>query len=119
VNLKVDENLPVEAAEILRQCGFAADTGRGRHLSGSHDEVVASRSRSEDRVLVTPDLDFANIEAYPPGTHAGVVVVRLKRQDKARAPAYVHPLGAALSRGSPVGELWIISGNRIRFRDSC
>jgi hypothetical protein len=34
---------------------------------------------------VTLDLDFANIRAYPPGKHAGIVVLRLKHQDK------IHP----------------------------
>ena len=108
MKFKVDENLPVEAAEILRKYGLAADTVGDEYLSGSDDEVIASRSRSEDRILVTLDLDFANIRAYPPGTHGGVVVFRLKRQDKATVLAYVRRLAAVLPHRSPVGELWII-----------
>jgi hypothetical protein len=64
------------------------------------------------------DLDFANIQAYPPGTHAGFIVFRLKRQDKATVLAYVRRLAAALSLRSPIGELWIVSGNRIRYRQA-
>jgi predicted nuclease of predicted toxin-antitoxin system len=106
----------VEAAKILRDAGYAADTVADESLSGSDDKSIAARSRSEGRILVTLDLDFANIQAYPPGTHAGIVVFRLKQQDKATVLAYVRRLAAALPHRSPVGELWIISGNRIRFR---
>jgi predicted nuclease of predicted toxin-antitoxin system len=116
VRFKIDENLPVEAAQILKVAGFTADTIQDENLSGSDDETVARRSRSEDQILVTLDLDFANIQAYPPGTHTGVVVLRLKRQDKGTVLAYVRRLIAALPHRSPVGELWIVGGNRIRFR---
>jgi predicted nuclease of predicted toxin-antitoxin system len=61
VKFKVDENLPAEAAEILRGAGFCADTVGEEDLSGADDTLVASTSRSEHRILVTLDLDFANI----------------------------------------------------------
>jgi predicted nuclease of predicted toxin-antitoxin system len=118
VKFKVDENLPIEAAEVLRNAGYDADTVADESLSGSDDEAVAARSRSEGRILITLDLDFSNIQAYPPGTHAGIVILRLKRQDKATVIAYMRRLAAALPHRSPVGELWILSGNRIRFRQS-
>ena len=65
---------------------------------------------------MTLDLDFANIRAYPPGEHAGVIVLRVKHQDKATVLEYVRRLAAALTRRNPSGELWILDGNRIRFR---
>jgi len=55
--------------------------------------------------LVTLDLDFANIRAYPPGEHAGIIVLRSKRQDKLTVLAYIRRLAAALSNRNPVGEL--------------
>ncbi len=72
---KIDENLPAEAADILRDAGHDPDTVADESLSGSDDEAVAAKSRSEGRILVTLDLDFANIQAYPPGTHAGIVIL--------------------------------------------
>ena len=67
MNFKIDENLPIEAAVIPRSIGFVADTIRDEHLSGTKDETVATVSRSERRILVTLDLDFANIWAFAPG----------------------------------------------------
>ena len=80
MKFKIDENLPAETAETLRQSGFVADTVAEEDLSGSDDETVVARSRTGDRILVTLDLDFANIRAYPPGAHSGIIVLRLKRQ---------------------------------------
>jgi predicted nuclease of predicted toxin-antitoxin system len=109
VKFKIDESLPAEAAQILRDSGFVADTVADEDLSGSDDEVVATRSRSEDRVLVTLDLDFANIRAYPPGEHSGIIVLRVKRQDKATVLTYVRRLATALANRKPGlrGIVWV------------
>ena len=42
MRFKVDENLPVEVAELLRQGGHDAATVLEQHLSGSADSGVAS-----------------------------------------------------------------------------
>jgi predicted nuclease of predicted toxin-antitoxin system len=116
VKFKTDENLPVEAAATLRQFGFDAETVWDENLSGADDRVIAARVRSEGRVLLTLDLDFANISAYPPDQHAGIIVLRLNTQDKSTVVSYVRRIAAALARRSPVGELWIVQKDRIRFR---
>ncbi len=116
MKFKIDENLPAEAADILRRAGFAADTVGDEELSGRDDAVVASTSRAEGRILMTLDLDFANVRAYPPGEHAGIIVLRMKRQDKTTVLSYFRRVVMALGRRNPNGELWIVDGNRIRFR---
>ena len=82
MKFKIDENLPVDGVVILRDAGFEADTVFDERLVGADDSVIANRSRAQDRVLVTLDLDFSNIRAYPPSQHAGIVVLRPNRQDK-------------------------------------
>jgi hypothetical protein len=62
----VDENLPTEYASILRGAGFEADTVSDEKLSGASDSVLFEGCRAEDRILMTLDLDFANVQAYPP-----------------------------------------------------
>jgi len=116
VKFKTDENLPVEATATLRECGFDAETVWDENLSGSDDQIIAARVRSEGRILLTLDLDFANIQAYPPHEHPGIIVLRLKQQDKATVVAYIRRIVAALDRRSPVAELWIVENSRIRFR---
>jgi hypothetical protein len=51
--------------DAVRGIGFVADTVADANLSGAKDETAATASRAEGRILVTLDLDFANIRAYP------------------------------------------------------
>jgi predicted nuclease of predicted toxin-antitoxin system len=82
LKLKIDENLPADCAGILIQAGLQAESVAEEGMTGADDSALAAASRSEGRVLITLDLDFANIRAYPPADHAGIIVLRPKRQEK-------------------------------------
>ncbi len=116
MKLKIDENLPKECAEFLSRSGWEADTVADERLTGAEDAAIAGASRAEERVLVTLDLDFANIRAYPPSEYAGIIVLRSKRQDKHSVLALVHSVALVLANRAPAGELWIVEPDRIRFR---
>ncbi|MGH8523339.1 MAG: DUF5615 family PIN-like protein [Gammaproteobacteria bacterium] len=45
-------------------------------LGGHADPHIASICRTEDRALITLDMDFADIRTYPPNQYPGVVVLR-------------------------------------------
>jgi hypothetical protein len=38
-------------------------------VDGDNGSVLSERCRTEDRVLMTLDLDFANVQAYHPKSH--------------------------------------------------
>ena len=116
MKLKIDENLPAECATLLRRAGFEADTVADEHLAGSDDSVLANRAQEEYRVLVTLDLDFSSIRTYPPSQHAGIIVLRPKRQDKRTVLRLMERIVLALTNRTPTGELWIVEPDRIRFR---
>lgn len=71
----VDENLPFSLIKLLRasQCEVL-DVSAG-HLRGSSDENLWKLAASENRVLITKDLDFPlpHIHPYP----AGLVLIRV------------------------------------------
>ena len=117
MKFKVDENLPTEYAPILREAGFEADTVSDEKLSGAGDSVLSERCRAEERVLMTLDLDFANVQAYPPKSHPGIVVFRYKSQDKPTLVALLKRLVPALLQFSPKHQLWIVEPDRIRYRE--
>jgi predicted nuclease of predicted toxin-antitoxin system len=117
LKFKIDENLPTEYAPILREAGFEADTVSDEKLSGAGDSVLSERCRAEDRVLMTLDLDFANVQAYPPKSHPGIVVFRSKSQDKPTLVALLKRLVPALLQFSPKRQLWIVEPDRIRYRE--
>jgi predicted nuclease of predicted toxin-antitoxin system len=118
VKLKIDENLPEEAAVAFREFGFDVETVADEDLSGADDESPAQHTKAEGRVFVTLDLDFANIWVYPPNEHAGIIVMRLKMQDKDTIVTYIRRLSFVLAQRNPNGELWIVERNRIRFHQS-
>ena len=116
MKFKIDENLPQEAAWALQQRGFEADTVLDEFLSGADDQTISDLVQKEGRILVTLDLDFANIRAYPPDQHAGIIVLRLKGQDKKTVLLYIGKMMAVLEHRKPAGQLWIVERDRIRIR---
>jgi predicted nuclease of predicted toxin-antitoxin system len=64
LKFKIDENLPADYTAILERAGFQADTVSDENLSGTDDAILTTRCRTEGRIFMTLDLDFANIQAY-------------------------------------------------------
>ncbi|MBI4910079.1 MAG: DUF5615 family PIN-like protein [Acidobacteria bacterium] len=116
MKFKADENLPFEVASLLREAGFDAHTVWDETLSGAQDEMLADLARTEARVFLTLDLDFANIRAYPPSRHAGIIVLRPPTQDKLTVLNLIRRVIPILQDRRPAGELWIVQSDRIRFR---
>lgn len=58
MKFKIDENLPVEIAELLIRNGHDAKTVIDQNLSGEVDPEIASICQSENRTIITLDTDF-------------------------------------------------------------
>lgn len=80
MKVKLDENMPAQMAGLLRKAGLDVTTVTQEGMGGSNDPEIARAATAEGRILVTFDTDFANIREFPLGSHAGVVVFRLKDQ---------------------------------------
>ena len=116
MRFKVDENLPVEVAELLRQAGHDATTVTEEHLSGAADTGVASICQREKRALITLDADFSDIRAYPPKEYPGLVVLRPKGQDKPHVLDIMARLVQVFSSEPLEHHLWVVEERRIRIR---
>ncbi len=117
MKFKIDENLPAEFAEVLQSAGHDAMTVPEQRLNGQPDERIAEICLREARILVTLDLDFADIRTYPPREYPGFIVFRLAHQDKLS-------LLSALNRLIPIWavetcdqRLWVVEENRMRVRE--
>ncbi|MBF0160571.1 MAG: DUF5615 family PIN-like protein, partial [Magnetococcales bacterium] len=82
MKFKVDENLPSEVTTLLRHAGYDTMSVLDQTLGGAQDGKLFAICQQEQRVLITLDLDFANIQAYPPANGCGTIVLRLAWQDK-------------------------------------
>ena len=77
MKVKLDENLPVALAKLLSDLGHDAHTAHDEHLSGHDDTQIWQAAQSEARFLITQDLDFSDSRRFVPGSHFGILVVRL------------------------------------------
>ena len=113
---KVDENLPDEVARILRDAGYDAVTIGTQKLSGTPDARLADVVLGEGRALVTLDLDFADIRAYPPERYPGIIVLRVRRQDKSHVCSVMERMVRLLGVEPVVGRLWVADETTVRIR---
>lgn len=72
LRFKTDQNMPIEAAEFLRGAGLDCETVTEEGLNGAADDVIGARCKDEGRTLVTLDLDFSDIRAYPPEQYPAI-----------------------------------------------
>jgi predicted nuclease of predicted toxin-antitoxin system len=118
MRFKVDENLPIDVAEILRANNHDAMTIFDQEMVGQPDLKVASVCRAEERALVTLDLDFSDIRTYPPAAHAGIIILRPRTQSKPDVLALLGRLLPLLGGGEQLsGYLWIVQENGVRIRE--
>ena len=117
MKFKIDQNLPAEYPIMLREAGFEAESVDDEALGSTDDRVISERVRTERRALLSLDLGFADIRAYPPQDYSGLIVFRSKAQDKVTLLSLLRRLIPVLRQRSPEGQLWIVESDRIRFRE--
>ena len=78
MKVKLDENLPLQIAVELRARLHDVQTVWEEGLSGHADLHIWEGAQREGRVLITQDLDFSDARKFVPGTHHGIVLIRLR-----------------------------------------
>lgn len=73
----LDANMPRSALRALIARGHDASHVRDVGKGDSTDEDVAAYARLVNAVIVTRDLDFADVRAYPPADYPGILVLRV------------------------------------------
>lgn len=115
MKLKPDENLPWDLAADLASHGHDVDTVLDEQLGGQEDPVVVHAATGEDRMVITLDRGVGDLRHYPPGSHAGIVVLRPASQD----PQSILQLIARFLRAHELDELRgcvvIVEPERVRL----
>jgi predicted nuclease of predicted toxin-antitoxin system len=116
LRIKLDENLPVLAADVLRQMGHDVDTVNDERLSGADDPRVIAAVTADDRALLTLDKGLADVRAYPPANHAGILLLRPKTSGPNTVMQFVKDHLGSLANIDPRGRLIVISEAGMRLR---
>jgi len=116
VKIKLDENLPDRLVSILTGLAHDVDTVRGEQLTGRADPDVWSAAQAAERFLITQDLDFSDVRRYTPGTHAGLLLVRLTRPGRNAWFERVSTLFQTEKVEEWIGCLVVATEQKIRIR---
>jgi len=116
VRFKLDQNLPLALVPLLSSAGHDAHTTKEEGLDGAGDPLIAAACLSEQRALLTFDVDFADIRAYPPEDYHGLLVLRLSNQAIPHVLAVVTHLLPLLKSEPVSGHLWVVEDTQVRIR---
>ena len=116
MKLKLDENIPTSVAPLLAAWGYDVETVTGEGLSGHDDAAVWAAAQREGRLLVTQDLDFSDIHRFAPGTHAGLLMLRLKEPGRQALLRRVAALFASENVDAWAGCVVVATERKIRVR---
>lgn len=92
MRIKIDENLPSRLAERLTGLGHDAQTVEDEGIGGNVDPVIWETAQRERRFLITQDLDFSDARRFAPGTHFGILLIRLRTPSRRNLVARVERL---------------------------
>lgn len=114
MRVKLDENVPHGAVAVFVDGGHEVHTISD--VVGHSDADVWSACVAERRMLVTFDLGFGDIRAYPPASHSGVVVLRLADQRPDVVADVLRRFLADYDLDTLSGHLIVVTDSLVRLR---
>ena len=116
MKFKLDENLPASSAAVLARAGRDVDTVTAEGLTGAPDRDVVVAATAEGRILISLDVGMGDIRAYPPGSHPGIVVLRVPDQSAATVTEAINDLADLAEPASLTGAIAILQRGLLRIR---
>jgi hypothetical protein len=101
---------------LLRELGHDVDTVVQEGLRGQDDEVLWPKVQEAERFLITKDLGFSDERHYPPGTHQGIMVLRLSDDRSLAAAQRLASVFATEAVDTWARCLVIVTDNKVRVR---
>lgn len=112
----LDGGVPRSIQDYLVQAGFDVLRLVQVNLADATDEQVFSFAQRENRVLITRDKDFGNLDDYPLGTHEGIIVIRDPNLNAKKIRWVFEKAWSELRAEDIPGSLIIITQKKVRIR---
>ena len=113
----VDEDLPRNLAELLRQRGHHAEDVREVGLRGQPDSRIVAYASEKELALITADVEFGHIHKFPPGTHHGIILLRFPNEAHADVLRHVTVTALSLLDTKDIdGNIVVVEPGQIRIQ---
>lgn len=116
MKIKLDENITTELMPMLGAQGHDVDTVVTEGLTGQPDQMVWEAAQKAGRLLITQDLDFADARRFPPGSHCGLVLLRLSEPGRLAQAEYVSALLHQYDFDSWAGCHVVATSHKVRIK---
>ena len=116
MKIKLDENVPTSLGPVLEDLGHEVDSVVEEGLTGAGDQVVWAAAQHSGRFLVTQDLDFSDVRAFAPGTHLGIMLIRLKTPGRRVLIQRIRDVFGAEDTREWSGSIIVVSDTKVRIR---
>jgi len=119
MKFKLDENFGRRTHQIFLAGGHDLLTVRDQELQSCSDEQLYKVCCSEQRCLVTLDLDFADVTRFPPEKSEGIIVIRVpKNPSLTLLEQLIRQFLQSLTQMSVGNNLWIVEVGRVRIHQT-
>lgn len=116
MKLKLDENLSRHLKTRLNDLGHDVSTTADENLLSQPDTVVAAAAYAEGRILLTLDIEFADLRKYQPGTHPGIVLFRPSNFGPLTVNRYVENFVRDTDLETLQGCVVVVDSTKVRIR---
>jgi len=116
MKIKLDENMPAGLVKVLGNLGHDVVPVPDEGLGGRGDLEIWEAAQREGRFLITQDLDFSDVYRYKPGTHNGIMVVRLRDPGRLALLEKVREIFQTEDTSKWRGSFIVLTDRKIRIR---
>ena len=116
MKLKLDENLSRHLKPLLIAQGHDTLTADDENLLSRPDTEVARAAAKEDRMLLTLDVQFADLRKHPPGSHPGIILFRPLSLGPLWVNRFVAEFIESADLGALAGCVAVVEPGRLRIR---
>ena len=116
MKIKLDENVPAGLKDVRTELSHEVDTTPEEGLQGQGDSQVWAAAQQAGALLITQDLDFSDVRRYRPGTHHGLLLLRLREPGRVALISRVRDLFAREDIRTWSGCFIVATERKVRVR---
>jgi len=116
MKLKLDENISRHVKPMLMSLGHDVLTVADENLLSKPDKEIAGAAFNEERMLLTLDVEFADLRKYPPGSHPGILLFRPLSYGPRSVNQFIIDFMSSTDLEKLISCVVIIDSTRVRIR---